>query len=211
MTTVNEKVLLECRPRRGRPRSEAAEQAIVEAVLNLLGQGSSLAGLSIEGIAAEAGVGKATIYRRWANKDALLLDVLQRAEEPEPTLAGDSVRDDLVASLEFLRRTALARRSRTSLAVFTAELRALPELHRAYHAQVIEPRRARMRDLLARGVALGEIRDDIDLDLLGELIVGPMLSRTLLRPEAPLDDPTLSATIVDTVLQGVAAREAVRH
>ncbi|MFC1441364.1 TetR/AcrR family transcriptional regulator [Streptacidiphilus sp. N1-10] len=191
-------------PRRGRPRSEAAEQAIVAAVLRLIERGYPLALLSVEGIAAEAGVGKATIYRRWPNKEELLLDVLQRIDEPEPPRHDGSVRDALVAVLEFLRQAALARRAHTSLAVLSTELRSMPELYRRYHEKVIEPRRARMRELLARGVESGEIRGDLDLDLLGDLVIGPMLSRTLLRPGAELDDPTLSATIVDTVLQGIA-------
>ncbi|MEZ0093778.1 AcrR family transcriptional regulator [Streptacidiphilus sp. EB129] len=195
--------------RRGRPRSGAAEQAIVDAVLDLLEQGGTLTGLSIEGIAARAGVGKATIYRRWSNKEELLLDVLRRTDEPEPEITAESVRDCLVEVLEYLRRAALARRSHTSLGALSAELRALPELYRHYHSQIIEPRRLRLRQLLERGVQRGEIRGDVDLDLLGELIVGPMLSRTLLQPEPRLDDPTLSATIVDTVLQGIAAPAAV--
>jgi AcrR family transcriptional regulator len=196
-------------PRRGRPRSEAAEQAIVAAVLSLLQQGYPLALLSIEGIAGEAGVGKATIYRRWPNKEELLLDVLQRLDQPQPLPPEEgSVRDALVVALESLRHNALARRSHTTLELISTELRSMPELYRRYHAQVIEPRRERMRQLLARGVAQGEIRADVDLDLLGELVVGPMLSRTLLRPGAPLDDPALSATIVDTLLQGLAPQVA---
>ena len=194
-------------PRRGRPRSEAAEQAIVAAVLSLLQQGYPLALLSIEGIAGEAGVGKATIYRRWSNKEELLLDVLQRLEHPQPPLPEQgSVRDALVAALEWLRQGALARRSQTSLELIATELRSMPELYRRYHAQVVEPRREQMRQLLARGVAQGEIRADVDLDLLGELVLGPMLSRTVLRPGARLDDPALPAAIVDTLLQGLAPR-----
>ncbi|MFC1416636.1 TetR/AcrR family transcriptional regulator [Streptacidiphilus cavernicola] len=204
MTSTNEEAAAEAAaPRRGRPRSEAAEQAIIGAVLRLLDQGYPLALLSIEGIAGEAGVGKATIYRRWPNKEELLLDVLRRVDEPEPPEFDGPVRDALVAALEFLRRSGLARRSQSSLALIAHEVQHLPELHRRYHEQVIEPRRERMRRLLARGVERGEIRGDVDLDLLGELVVGPMLSRTLLRPGAPLEDPTLSATIVDTLLQGL--------
>ena len=208
MTRTSEETAATPAPRRGRPRSEAAEQAIVAAVLRLIEQGYPLALLSVEGIAAEAGVGKATIYRRWPNKEELLLDVLQRIDEPEPPEHDGSVRDALVAALEFLRQAALARRAHTSLAVLSTELRSMPELYRRYHEKVIEPRRARMRKLLTRGVESGEIRGDVDLDLLGELVIGPMLSRTLLRPNAELDDPTLSATIVDTVLQGIAPPRA---
>ena len=176
----------------------------MEAVLRLLDRGASLGGMSVEGIAAEAGVGKATIYRRWPNKDALLLDVLVRTELAEPEYEGGSVRDTLVAIMEFFRRSALARRERASVAAFVDQFRAVPELHKRYHEQVIEPRRVRLRALLAKGVAGGEIRGDVDLDLLGEILVGPMLSRTLLHPDAVLDDPKLSETIVDTLLQGIA-------
>ena len=204
MTRTSEETAATPAPRRGRPRSEAAEQAIVAAVLRLIEQGYPLVLISVEGIAAEAGVGKATIYRRWPNKEELLLDVLQRIDEPEPPRHEGSVRDALVAALEYLRQAALARRSHASLAVLSTELRSMPELYRRYHDQVIEPRRARMRGLLARGVESGEIRGDVDLDLLGELVIGPMLSRTLLRPDSKLDDPMLCATIVDTVLQGIA-------
>jgi hypothetical protein len=109
-----------------------------------------------------------------------------------------------VEVMEYFRLGALARRERASLAVFAYQFRTDPELYRRYHDEVITPRRARLRLLLARGVANGEIRDDVDLDLLGELLVGPMLSRTMLNPDADLDDPTLSATIVDTLLQGIA-------
>ena len=193
-----------CGARRGRPRSEAAEQAIVDAVLRLLDRGVSVSGMSVDGIAAEAGVGKATIYRRWPNKEALLLDVLVRSELPEPAYVDGPVRDVLVQVMEFFRLGALARRERASLAVFAEQFRAVPALHRRYHEQVIAPRRARLRELLARGVASGEIRGDVDLDLLGELLIGPMLSRTMLHPDAALDDPDLSATIVDTLLQGIA-------
>ena len=204
MTRTSDEAVAGAAPRRGRPRSEAAEQAIVGAVLRLLEQGFPLALLSIEGIAGEAGVGKATIYRRWSNKEELLLDVLGRLDEPEPPVLDGSVRDALVSALEVLRKSALARRSQSSLTLVANELRSMPELYRRYHEQVIEPRRERMRQLLARGVAQGEIRGDVDLDLLGELVIGPMLSRTMLRPGAPLEDPNLSAAIVDTLLQGLA-------
>src|SRR5512144_2539603 len=97
--------------RRGRPRSTTADSAIIEAVLRLLEQGGTIGELSIERIAREAGVGKATVYRRWSGKDALMLDVLRSMEESEPPLAGTSVRDDLVALVDYVRRRGLAKRS----------------------------------------------------------------------------------------------------
>jgi AcrR family transcriptional regulator len=131
-----------CGARRGRPRSEAAEQSIVDAVLRLLDRGAAVSAMSVEGIAAEAGVGKATIYRRWPNKDALLLDVLVRSELPEPEYVDGTVRDVLVEVMEYFRLGALARRERASLAVFAYQFRTDPELYRRYHDEVITPRRA---------------------------------------------------------------------
>src|SRR5690606_1563649 len=95
-------------PARGRPRSEAVERAIIEGVMQLLEDGVPLAELSIERIARTAGVGKATIYRRWSGKEQLFVDVMRAAEPPDPELPGVSVRDDLVVLLEALRLRGLA-------------------------------------------------------------------------------------------------------
>ena len=70
--------------RPGRPRSEQVEDAILDAAINLLSQGVSYDGLSIEQIASTAGVGKAAIYRRWANKEALVLATLRRTFHSTP-------------------------------------------------------------------------------------------------------------------------------
>jgi len=75
-------------PGRGRPRSEAVERAIIEGVMKLLEDGVPLADISIERLARTAGVGKATIYRRWSGKEELFVDVLRGAEQP-----GDTVLD----------------------------------------------------------------------------------------------------------------------
>src|SRR5215468_364049 len=81
----------------GRPRSARADEAIIEAVLDLLAEGSSLEALSIEAVAARAGVGKATIYRRWPNKEALVIDAIGELKGALPVLSGESIREDLLA------------------------------------------------------------------------------------------------------------------
>src|SRR5437764_14075432 len=81
----------------GRPRSERADKAIVDATLDLLAEEGGVTGVSIEAVAARAGVGKTTIYRRWPNKEALIIDALAALKEPFPVPRGDSARDDLVA------------------------------------------------------------------------------------------------------------------
>src|SRR5580692_10743847 len=86
-------------PRRpGRPRSERADRAIIEATLSLLAE-SGAAGLCIEKVAARAGVGKSTIYRRWPGKEDLLLHAMASLKVPLPEPRGRSVREDLKAVL----------------------------------------------------------------------------------------------------------------
>src|SRR5262244_3220874 len=92
--------------RPGRPRSEQADQAIIDAALSLFAE-SGPEGLCIERVAARAGVGKATIYRRWPGKEDLLLDALAALRAPLPNPKGESVRDDLAALLDAMRAEAI--------------------------------------------------------------------------------------------------------
>ncbi|MGW7258888.1 TetR/AcrR family transcriptional regulator [Streptomyces sp. NPDC054834] len=189
-------------PTRGRPRSEAVEQAILEGVMRLLEEGVSLAELSIERIARTAGVGKATIYRRWSGKEELFVDVMRAAEPEDPELPGTSMRDDLVVLLEALRRRGLVSRSSAILHNVHAQMKSSPKLWAAYHANVITPRRNIGLEVLRRGQRNGELRADVDLELVNDMFVGPMLTRSLLRPDADLPEG-LAEQIVDTVLEGL--------
>ena len=189
-------------PVRGRPRSEAAERAIVEGVMKLLEDGVPLAELSIERIARTAGVGKATIYRRWSGKEELFVDIVRAVEPPDPELPGTSLRDDLVVLLESLRRRGLANRTSALLHNVHAQMKSSPKLWAAYHDTVILPRRRLGLEVLRRGRENGELRADVDLELLNDIVVGPLLVRTVLHPEADLPDD-LAERVVDTLLQGL--------
>lgn len=192
-------------PRRGRPRNEALEPTIIESVLGLLERDVPLADLSIERIAREAGVGKASVYRRWTGKDELMLDVMRSLEEETPELAGKSVRDDLVVLLEFLRRRGLAKRNSALLRTVVTQMKAQPALWREYHETVVQTRHEALLAVLRRGVATGEVRSDCDIEVLAELFVGPMLSRALFHEWKELPE-ALAEQIVDTVLDGVRPR-----
>lgn len=189
-------------PVRGRPRSEAVERSIIEAVIKLLEDGLPLSELSIERIARTAGVGKATIYRRWNGKEELFVDVVRTAEPPDAELPGTSMRDDLVALLEQLRQRGLVTRSSALLHNVFAQMKSSPKVWDAYHAIVVAPRRRKQLDILRRGQANGELRADIDVDLLNDLFVGPMLFRTIMLPGSALPEG-LSEQIVDSVLEGL--------
>ncbi|MDH6519521.1 AcrR family transcriptional regulator [Streptomyces sp. SAI-208] len=187
---------------RGRPRSEAVERSIIEAVIKLLEDGVPLAELSIERIARTAGVGKATIYRRWNGKEELFVDVVRTAEPPDAELPGTSMRDDLVALLEQLRQRGLMTRSSALLHSVFAQMKSSPKVWDAYHAIVVAPRRRKQLAILRRGQANGELRTDIECELLNDLFVGPMLLRTIMQPDAALPEG-LSEQIVDSVLEGL--------
>jgi AcrR family transcriptional regulator len=177
------------------------ERAILEGVMKLLEDGVPLAELSIERVARTAGVGKATIYRRWSGKEELFVDVMRAAEPPDPVLPGTSMRDDLVALLESLRQRGLVSRSAILHNVY-AQMKSSPRIWSAYHAAVVEPRRALGLEVLRRGQRDGELRADIDLELANDMFVGPMLVRAVLRPEGELPEG-LAERIVDTVLEGL--------
>ncbi|MEU9203110.1 TetR/AcrR family transcriptional regulator [Streptomyces sp. NPDC048332] len=194
-------------PRRGRPRSAAAERAILDAVVGLLEAGEPLAGLSIERIARTAGVGKATIYRRWTGKEELFVDVLREIEPPDPDVSGTGGLGDLRVLLESMRTRGLAQRSSVLLHNVFAQMKSHPMLWSEYHRTVIVPRRAAMLAAVGRAVEAGELRGDTDVELMDDLFLGPMLVRTIHRPDAPLPDD-LADRIIRLLIEGLGPRPA---
>jgi AcrR family transcriptional regulator len=187
----------------GRPRSTRADEAITEAVLELLAEGTPVDALSIEAVAARAGVGKATIYRRWPGKQELVFDSLRRIKGSPPPLAGRSVRDDLITLLSAIRRSSDTRVVKI-ISCLVPEMHRSPESYEAYQ-QVVEPRREIMREVLRRGVATGELRADLDVEVTLLLLTGPLLVQKMLRWHPGLPDGGLAERVVDAVLAGIAA------
>jgi AcrR family transcriptional regulator len=186
----------------GRPRSAQADEAILDAVLAMLATGQSFAAISIEAVAAKAGVGKATIYRRWANKEALLVDAVSTMKGPLPEPAGESVRDDLIMLVE-ANRTGRARRYGAATACLLPELLRDDEIRRLYQ-RIVEPRRDVMRQVLRRGIATGELRPDLDVELTLLMISGPSMLQNMLNWNPAIADEGFAARLVDAVLRGVA-------
>jgi AcrR family transcriptional regulator len=187
----------------GRPRSEKAEKAIIEATLDLIGEGMGVSELSIEAIASKAGVGKTTIYRRWSNKEDLVVDALSTLKAPLPPLAGTSVRDDLISLVDAMRREAGHPRSRCVMNIAMSEADRYPRLMERFVKQAIEPRRQAMRDVIERGVASGELRADLDVDMGMALLTGTMMWHTKWAPAGSLP-ADLAERVVDTALAGIA-------
>ena len=188
----------------GRPRNAQADLAILDAVIALLSDGQSVDGLSMEAVAAKAGVGKATIYRRWPNKVALLIDAVATMKGPLPEPAGESVRDDLVMLVAASRQKRMEQYGKVTACIFP-ELVKSPEMHRVYQG-VVEPRRDVMRQVLKRGIRDGELRADLDVEMTLLMLSGPALAQNMMRWNPLVPDEGFAETLVDAVLRGASAR-----
>jgi AcrR family transcriptional regulator len=187
----------------GRPRSARADEAIIEAVLALLADGMSADQLSIEAVAARAGVGKATIYRRWSNKEALLVDAVAALKGPLPELAGVSVRDDLLTLMRPMGRTE-AKHGRVTPGLLS-QLNQSERLQQCWQ-RVTEPRRALMRQVLRRGIERGELRADLDVDVAMAMISAPVILQTMINWNPALDRETLPERLLTMLWPAIAAR-----
>lgn len=182
----------------GRPRSEEAHQAILEATLALLAE-VGFSALTVEGVASRAGVGKATIYRRWPSKLPLVVEAFGQLPALEDvdtgSLAGD-LKAMLRSYLALFHKTPLA----TVLPSLAGERAHNPELSQLFDP-VMKGRRRPLRRALERAVERGELARDLDLDLAADLVVGPIAVRLFftgarLKPE--MVDP-----MVDLALHGI--------
>jgi AcrR family transcriptional regulator len=189
--------------RPGRPRSEQAEQAIIEATLDLFAE-EGFDGVCVEAVAARAGVGKATIYRRWPNKEELLLAALGALKSPYPEPAGASVRDDLIAMLSVMVADMADPRKARRYALLLGEGEKYPRLMARYKETVVQPRRELMRSVIRRGIATGELRPDTDVEIAMLALTGTVLAKGK-EADGGLDGE-LAAHIVDELLLGLAAR-----
>jgi AcrR family transcriptional regulator len=187
----------------GRPRNARADEAIIDAVLALLMSGLSATAISIEAVAAKAGVGKATIYRRWPNKEALLIDAVGMMKGPLPMPRGESIREDLVLLVGAMRNKRSEEYGRAT-ACLLPELGRSPEMHRVFQG-VLEPRRDLMRQVLRRGIETGELRADLDVELTLLMLSGPALAQNMLRWNPSVPDDGFAEALVDAVLRGAAA------
>ncbi|WP_329257604.1 TetR/AcrR family transcriptional regulator [Actinoallomurus sp. NBC_01490] len=189
----------------GRPRSERADKAIVEATVDLLAEEGGVTGVSIEAVAARAGVGKTTIYRRWPNKEALIIDALAALKEPFPAPVGASVRDDLVAIAQAFVSNKTDRKRLDCYWSIMGGAERYPDLMARFTREVIEPRRDVIRLVLRRGVASGELRADLDVETTLWLIMGALAQRARAFGVGPVPDD-FATRVVDTLMTGISGR-----
>lgn len=193
----------DCKPGRGRPRSEHSHEAILDAVLRLL-EAEGYGALTIEGVARQAGVGKQTIYRWWKCKAELVLEAYaNHAASKTPVPDKGSLRADLEAFLTagFKRLTDISgpiMRGLMADAVHDEEFREV--LVSAFIAKRYEA----LKQIFKRGLDRGEVSTTADVDLACELIQGPMWYRLLLQ-QGKLDQ-RFARQLTSAVLAIVCAR-----
>jgi AcrR family transcriptional regulator len=170
----------------GRPRSEGCRQKVLAAAETLF-EREGLSRMSVDAVAHVAGVSKATIYRWWPNKSAIVMEALLASSEAEIYVpVSPFPEEDLIARVK--RTVALFRGPRGKIiASLIGQAQSDPEIAEAYRQQLLGPRRAAMRAAIQRAVDAGLYRSDIDFDLAIDILYGPLYQRLLLR-HAPLDE-----------------------
>ena len=164
---------------RGRPRSRQTNKAILKAAAEIV-IASGLAEMTIEGVAERAGVGKASIYRRWPTKGALAFEaVVDAILAAEPTPDTGSLEGDLARVAESWVRLANVRRGGRTLAHFIAEIQSDPDLAVAWRERFVNRIRNERRPIIERAIARGEIPAGSDPELIMDLLYGPLYHRYL--------------------------------
>jgi AcrR family transcriptional regulator len=184
---------------RGRPRSDRVHRAILDAARELLIR-DGYTRLRLEHVAAAAGVGKATIYRRWPTKEDLAQALLQDLAAPH--LAIDNVGDTRAEMLAAVMNPMLAITQTSFGPVIRALLSQIagnPKLGDLFRETVVQTRREEVAKMIARGIERGDICPDANADIATELLVGPVYFRLVFGGELNED---FANEIVDNVMRG---------
>jgi AcrR family transcriptional regulator len=185
--------------RGGRPRSERAHQAILTAARQLLME-EGFAAMRLEKVAARAGVGKATIYRRWGSKEELAQELLTQLAAPHIAVADSgNTRDELLAAVTNPMRAVSETDFGPVIRALLSQIASNPSLGDPFRATVVEARRAEITRLIERGIARGDLRTDADAEVATELLVGPVYFRLMFGGVLNLD---FAERVVDSVMRG---------
>ena len=188
----------------GRPRSERARRAILHAANELL-ERDGFAAVTVEAISERAKVSKATVYRWWPNRAAVVMDgFLTTVSSEVPFPHTGHALEDIRLHMQRLTEAFGGKIGRT-VAALIAEGQADPELAEALRSRWLSVRRAEAREILELGVERGELRDDLDLEVAVDVLYGPIYYRMLVG-HAPLDDDFADA-LADHIFAGLGARD----
>jgi AcrR family transcriptional regulator len=195
--------MTEERSARGRPRDPAIRKKILSAAAHLLNEGG-ITSVTMEAVAAKAGVGKPTIYREWPNAQSVAMAAFLETTRPAPQEAkkGKAL-DALRAQLRSIAQ-AFATRTGRNTAMMIAAAQNDSELAKVFRNQFIMGRREEGRTLLARAVAARELRADINFDVTLDLLYAPLYFRLLIGHG--LLDAAFTDAVLDQTLKGLKVR-----
>jgi AcrR family transcriptional regulator len=192
--------------RRGRPRRAAARRAIVGAALRLLAERGFQAA-TMDAIAARAGVGKNTIYRRWSSKEELIADAIRELTSELDVEEEGEIYDQLLARIRDFTHVFADPLLGRLLPGLLGELERNPAFAAAYAERIVTPRYERIIELLREAVARGELDERADPEVIADLLIGP----PLLRLRFPFGLPDLPERypeeVLETIWRGLAPRE----
>jgi AcrR family transcriptional regulator len=191
----------------GRPRAARATRDILKTALEL-GMKSGFDTLTVEGIAARAGVGKATIYRRWPNAWAIIAEaVLADVDQVAPVQQRATARESLEASMRLVARSFRGRHG-TIFRALIGRAQFDPALLDALIQRWLLSRRQISREIVRRGIATGELRAGLDPDIVLDALYGPLYHHLLLpydQDKARLSEGYV-AKLIDTVFGGLTSK-----
>lgn len=181
----------------GRPRDPAVGDAILSATLDVLTR-DGYGRLSVDGIAAQAGVSKATIYRRWASRQELIVAAAQHLSATVPVPDTGDIHADLTAIVDELVRLFGAPNTDRLVAALVCGMADDPQLATAFRDGFLSVRRDATRTVLERARDRGEIAEDLDVDTAIDLLASPLYYRLLITGGSI--DEGFARQIVDAVL-----------
>lgn len=182
-----------------RRRSIRSHQAILAATTQLLAE-VGYSGLTIEGVATRAGVGKATVYRWWPSKGALVIEAMSTALGMIPVPETGDLRKDLLAVGKGIVQTLAHTPAGAVIPALAADLMGDPDMAEQFRSQMIRPRRSAITQILRHAADRGELPADLDIDLLIDVYAGTVFYRVLVSGE-PVTD-LLAEQLVSLLLDG---------
>jgi len=165
----------------GRPRSIEADQAILRATLDLLAE-VGYQSISIEAIAARAGVGKTTIYRRYTSKEEIVADAIESLREDLPTPNTGNFWEDVDILTDHAAQKIDSPLGRQTLALIISTASSNPQFAQVYKTKYIKLRREAFAQVLERAKSRGEIDKDADIDLIIDILSGAIYYAVVFKP-----------------------------
>jgi AcrR family transcriptional regulator len=185
----------------GRPRDALRRAAVLTATRELLAI-TGYPGLTIGGVAARAGVARTTVYRSWPSKAALVIDAVTELMDLGPAAETGDWAEDLRQTVAQTIRSLSQSVAGQTIPGLAADLTRDPALAAEFRARFARPRKQAVIQLLQRGIAEGAVREDVDLDLVEDLLVAPVVHRLVITG-APVTE-AMTLDLLDLVLNGIA-------